>query len=59
MTLLINQSWSSEKAVMQPTQQYRGETSRMSSSGVESGILSEALELSHAMGKMKKNVDGR
>ena len=38
--------------MMHPTQQDRGETSRMSS-GVESGILSEALELSHAMGKMK------
>ena len=45
-----------QKAVMQPTQQYRGETSRMSS-GVESGILSEALELSHATEKMKNHSD--
>ena len=41
---------------MDPTQQDRGETSRMSS-GVESGILSETLELSHAIGKMKVYSD--
>jgi hypothetical protein len=52
----LDKSKLEQKAVMQPTQQDRGETSRMSS-GVESGILSEALELSHAMGKMKTYSD--
>ena len=40
------------KSVMDPTQQDHDETSGMSS-GVESGILSEALELSHVMGELK------
>jgi hypothetical protein len=48
----LDKSKLEQKAVMQPTQQDRGETSRISS-GVESGILSEALELSHAMGELK------
>ncbi|CAB4029062.1 Hypothetical predicted protein [Paramuricea clavata] len=48
----LDKSKLEQKAVMDPTQQDRGETSGMSS-GVDSGILSEALELSHAMGKMK------
>ena len=48
----LDKSKLEQKVVMHPTQQDHGETSRMSS-GVESGILSEALELSHAMGKMK------
>ena len=47
----LDKSKLEQKAVMQPTQQDRGETSRMSS-GVESGIFSEALELSYAMEKM-------
>ena len=47
----LDKSKLEQKAVMHTTQQDRGETSRISS-GVESGIFSEALELSYAMEKM-------
>ncbi|CAB4035157.1 Hypothetical predicted protein [Paramuricea clavata] len=52
----LDKSKLEQKAVIHPTEQDRGETSRMSS-GVESGILSEALELSHAIEKMVVNSD--
>ena len=43
-------------AVTSPIQEHRGETSKVSS-GVVSGILNAALELSHVMGKMKMSSD--
>jgi hypothetical protein len=52
----LDKSKLEQKAVIHPTEQDRGETSRMSS-GVEFGILSEALELSHAIEKMVVNSD--
>ena len=45
-----------QKALTNETQDDRGETSTMSSCG-QSGILSEAIELSQAMGKLKCNSD--
>ncbi|CAB4007774.1 Hypothetical predicted protein [Paramuricea clavata] len=44
-----------QKAVKNPIRENRGETSRVLS-GVECGILNEALELSHAMGRMTINL---
>jgi hypothetical protein len=44
----LDKSKLEQKAVIDPTQQDRGETSRLSSD-FESGILSEALELSHEL----------
>jgi hypothetical protein len=53
LCISLNKSKLEQKAVMQPTQQDRGEISRMSSC-VESGILlNETLELSHAMREVK------
>ena len=45
-----------QKALANETQDDRGETSSMPSCG-QSGILSEAIELSQAMGKLKCNSD--
>ena len=45
-----------QKALANETQDDRGETSTMPSCG-QSGILSEAIELSQAMGKLKCNSD--
>ena len=45
-----------QKALTNETQDDRGETSTMPSCG-QSGILSEAIELSQAMGKLKCNSD--
>ena len=53
LCISLNKSKLEQIAVMQPTQQDRGEISRMSSC-VESGILlNETLELSHAMREVK------
>ena len=54
LCISLNKSKLEQKAVIQPTQQDRGETSRMSSGGggVES-TLNEILELPHAMGEVK------
>ena len=52
LSVSLDKSKLEQKAVMNPTQQERGETSKMSDD-VEFGILSAALELSQAMGKMK------
>jgi hypothetical protein len=52
LNVSLDKSKLEQKAVMNPTQQERGETSKMSDD-VEFGILSAALELSQAMGKMK------
>jgi hypothetical protein len=54
LNVSLDKSKLEQKAVKYPTQENRHETPRMSS-GVECGILNEALELSHAMGKMKIN----
>ena len=52
LSVCLDKSKLEQKVVTNPTQEDRGEASRMSN-GVESDILNEALDLSHAMRKMK------
>ena len=52
LNVSLNKSKLEQKAFANETQEHRGETSTVAS-GVESGILNEALELSDAMGKLK------
>ena len=56
LNVSLNKSKLEQKALMNETQDDRGETSTMAI-GAESCILNEALELSHAMGKLKIHSD--
>ena len=56
LNVSLNNSKLEQKALMNESQDDRGETSTMAS-GVESGILNEALELSRAMGNIKLDSD--
>ncbi len=53
LNVSLNKSKLEQKALVDETQHVRGETSTMQESGVESGIVNEALELSHAIGKLR------
>jgi hypothetical protein len=56
LNVSLQKSKLDQKALTNETQDDRGETSTMSSCG-QSGILSEAIELSQAMGKLKCSSD--
>ena len=56
LNVSLNNSKLEQKALINESQDDRGETSTMAS-GVESGILNEALELSRAMGNIKLDSD--
>jgi hypothetical protein len=56
LNVSLQKSKLDQKALTNETQDDRGETSTMPSCG-QSGILSEAIELSQAMGKLKCNSD--
>ncbi|CAB3990585.1 Hypothetical predicted protein [Paramuricea clavata] len=53
LNVSLDKSKDKQKAVQSETQDDRGETSRMTSGDESADILNKALELSHAMGKLK------